>query len=71
MTQNAPDYDYEHSELVLYPISILEELGKLQEALNMLDTNGKARVIVDRKAIMECRAAVTIVNVQATSSRLS
>ena len=71
MTQNVPDYDYEHSELVLYHISILEELGELQEALNMLDTNAKARVIIDRKAIMECRGAITFVNVQAPSSRLS
>ena len=70
MTQNVPDYDYEHSELVLYHISILEELGELQEALNMLDTNAKARVIIDRKAIMECRGTITFVNVQAPSSRL-
>ena len=61
--QNVPDYDYEHSELVLYHISILEELGELQEALNMLDTNAKARVIIDRKAIMECRGTITSVTV--------
>lgn len=50
-----PDYDYEHSELVLYHISVLEELGELDEALAMLDTNAKSRVIIDRLAVLETR----------------
>jgi N-alpha-acetyltransferase 15/16, NatA auxiliary subunit len=51
----VPDYDYEHSELVLYHISVLEELGELDEALAMLDTNAKSRVIIDRLAVLETR----------------
>ena len=50
-----PDYDYEHSELTLYHVGILEELGEYAGALTMLDTNAKSRVIIDRKAIMESR----------------
>ncbi|KAH8102267.1 NMDA receptor-regulated protein 1a [Cristinia sonorae] len=54
--KNIPDYDVEHSEVLLYHIRILEELGDYQEALNLLDVNAKSRAIIDRTAIMEFRA---------------
>ena len=56
--QDVPDYDVEHSELLLYHVSLLEEVGELSEALNLLDTNAKARVIIDRTAVMERRGTV-------------
>ncbi|KAI0075976.1 N-terminal acetyltransferase A, auxiliary subunit [Panus rudis PR-1116 ss-1] len=54
--KNVPDYDVEHSEVLLYHIRVLEELGELSEALNMLDIHAKSRSIIDRTAIMESRA---------------
>ncbi|KAI4527448.1 N-terminal acetyltransferase A, auxiliary subunit [Schizophyllum commune Loenen D] len=54
--KDVPDYDVEHSETLLYHIRILEALGQLQDALNLLDHNAKQRAIVDRTAIMETRA---------------
>ena len=45
----------EHSDVLLYHIRVLEELGETEEALSMLDTNAKSRAIVDRKAIGEVR----------------
>ncbi|KAF8899782.1 NMDA receptor-regulated protein 1a [Gymnopilus junonius] len=56
--KNVPDYDYEHSETLLYYISVLEELGELSEALSILDTSAKSRAIVDRTAILEIRARI-------------
>lgn len=53
-----PDYDVEHSELLLYHIALLEEAGEFSEALGLLDVNAKARVIIDRTAIMERRGTV-------------
>jgi peptide alpha-N-acetyltransferase len=53
--QEVPDYDVEHSEIMLYHVRLLEELGELSEALNLLDVNAKARAIVDRTAVMEYR----------------
>ena len=55
-----PDYDYEHSELTLYRVRVLEELGELEEALSMLDNGAKSRVIVDRTAVMETRGEIYI-----------
>lgn len=56
IVKNVPDYDCEFSELTMYHIRILEELGEINEALTMLDNNAKSRVIVDRAAVMETRA---------------
>ena len=53
--QNVPDYDVEHSEVLLYHIRVLEELDETQEALNVLDVSAKDRTIIDRTAIMEYR----------------
>lgn len=55
-----PDYDVEHSELLLYHTALLEEAGHFSEALTLLDTNAKARVIIDRTAIMERRGTVVL-----------
>jgi tetratricopeptide (TPR) repeat protein len=54
--KNVPNFDPEHSETILYHIRVLEELGETTHALSKLDTNSKARAIVDRTAIMETRA---------------
>ena len=55
--QNIPDYDVEHSEVLLYHIRVLEDLEEYSEALNLLDVNAKSRAIIDRVAIMEYRGA--------------
>ncbi|KAH9990949.1 NMDA receptor-regulated protein 1-domain-containing protein [Russula compacta] len=54
--KNVPDYDTEQSDLLLYHVKILEDMGELAEALTLLDVNAKSRAIVDRVAIMETRA---------------
>ncbi|THH29718.1 hypothetical protein EUX98_g4478 [Antrodiella citrinella] len=54
--KNIPDYDVEHSEVLLYHIRLLEELGEYPKALGLLDVNAKSRAIIDRTAIMEFRA---------------
>lgn len=53
--QNVTDYDVEHSEVMLYHVRVLENLGNFSEALNLLDTCAKSRTIVDRTAIREFR----------------
>ena len=53
--QNVPDYDAEQSDLLLYHVKILEDMGDLAEALTFLDVNAKSRAIVDRVAVMETR----------------
>lgn len=53
--QNIPDYDSEHSEVLLYHIRVLEDLGEFTEGLSLLDINAKSRAITDRVAIMEFR----------------
>ena len=55
--QNIPDYDVEHSEVLLYHIRVLEDLEEYSEALNLLDVNAKSRAIIDRVAIMEYRGS--------------
>lgn len=52
-----PDYDPEQSDLLLYHVKILEDMGELTEALTLLDVNAKSRAIVDRVAVMETRGA--------------
>lgn len=59
VTQNVTDYDVEHSEVMLYHIRVLEDLGEYAEALSLLDINAKSRAIVDRTAIMEFRGETT------------
>ncbi|KAI0938433.1 hypothetical protein AcW1_001835 [Taiwanofungus camphoratus] len=54
--KNVPDYDVEHSEILLYHVRLLEEMGEVNEALTLLDVNAKSRTIIDRIAIMEFRA---------------
>ncbi|KAL5521607.1 hypothetical protein ACEPAF_2355 [Sanghuangporus sanghuang] len=56
VVKNVPDYDFEHSELTLYHVRVMEELGELNEALQKLDNSAKSRVIIDRTAVMETRA---------------
>ena len=53
-----PDYDVEHSEMLLYHVALLEELGGFSEALSLLDTNAKARAIIDKTAVMERRGTI-------------
>ena len=55
--QNIPDYDVEHSEVLLYHVRILEGLGELNDALSLLDVSAKSRAIIDRVSIMEYRGA--------------
>ncbi|KAF9527491.1 NMDA receptor-regulated protein 1-domain-containing protein [Crepidotus variabilis] len=56
--KNIPDYDVEHSEVLLYYISILEGLGELSLALTELDQSARSRTILDRMAILETRARI-------------
>ncbi|KAG8741139.1 hypothetical protein FRC12_015759, partial [Ceratobasidium sp. 428] len=53
---NVPDYDIEHSELLLYHLKIKEGLGEFEEVLAALDVYAKQRQILDRTAIVEFRA---------------
>ncbi|KAF7975522.1 hypothetical protein HWV62_9339 [Athelia sp. TMB] len=53
---NVTDYDVEHSEVMLYHVRVLEDLGEANEALALLDTCAKSRAIVDLTSIMEYRA---------------
>ncbi|KAF8755421.1 N-terminal acetyltransferase A, auxiliary subunit [Rhizoctonia solani] len=53
--KNVPDYDFEHSELLLYHLRIMENLGKHDEVLAALDVYSKQRQILDRTAIVEFR----------------
>lgn len=50
-----PDYDVEMSEVLLYHVRVLEDLGEYTEALTLLDANAKSRAIIDRVAIQEFR----------------
>ena len=43
---------------MLYHVQLLEEMGELSESLQLLDTNAKSRIIVDRTAIMEIRGSL-------------
>ncbi|KAG9124964.1 hypothetical protein FRC07_009530, partial [Ceratobasidium sp. 392] len=56
MLKNVPDYDLEHSELLLYHLRIKEGLGKFDEVLAALDVYAKQRQILDRTSIVEFRA---------------
>ncbi|KAH8830017.1 NMDA receptor-regulated protein 1-domain-containing protein [Flagelloscypha sp. PMI_526] len=67
MVKNIPDYDYSHSEILLYHVQILYELAakstdsaekreSLQTAVGILDASAKSRAIVDRTRRMEWRA---------------
>jgi N-alpha-acetyltransferase 15/16, NatA auxiliary subunit len=58
--KEVPNYDVELSEVLLYHIRILEELGEYAPALSKLDTEAKARRIVDRTAIMEQRGMARV-----------
>jgi tetratricopeptide (TPR) repeat protein len=58
--QDVPDYDNELSEVLLYHVGLLIELEEYVEALSLLDVNAKARVIVDRTAIMENRGTARV-----------
>ncbi|KIJ63152.1 hypothetical protein HYDPIDRAFT_93055 [Hydnomerulius pinastri MD-312] len=53
--RSIPVRDPEYGELILFHIRILEEMGELQQALTLLDTNAKERRLVDRPAIVEFR----------------
>ncbi|KAI0698059.1 N-terminal acetyltransferase A, auxiliary subunit [Cerioporus squamosus] len=56
--KNVPDYDVEFSEILLYHVRVLEDLGDYAEAITLLDASAKARTIIDRVAIMEFRARI-------------
>ena len=43
------------SEILLYHVRVLEDLGDLTEALALLDSSAKERTIIDRVAIQEFR----------------
>ncbi|EPQ28976.1 uncharacterized protein PFL1_03266 [Pseudozyma flocculosa PF-1] len=52
--RDVPDRNYEHSEVLLYHASILEEKRDFQRAAELLDAN--ARQIVDQRARVEALA---------------
>lgn len=53
--KEIPPYDPEHSELLLFQVRVLEELGSFAAALSLLDENAKARAIVDKLSISTFR----------------
>lgn len=65
--KEVPNYDVELSEVLLYHIRILEQLGEYAPALSMLDTESKSRRIVDRTAIMEQRGMARVNNLVSSS----
>ncbi|KAG6332172.1 hypothetical protein ID866_6919 [Astraeus odoratus] len=56
--RDAPTYDAEYSELLLFHVRVLEESGQLQAALMLLDNKSKDRYIVDRTATRTFRARI-------------
>lgn len=56
--QEAPAYDVEYSELLLFHVRVLEDLGELQSAVTFLDNKAKDRHIVDRTVIHTCRGTL-------------
>jgi len=52
--KSSPENDYEHSEMLLYKNLLLEESGKLEEALAHLEA--QEALIVDRLVFLEKRA---------------
>lgn len=56
--EGAPENEYEHSEMLLYKNSILEEAGKLQEALDHLEKH--ADEICDKLFAQEKRAQLLL-----------
>ncbi|KLO11388.1 N-terminal acetyltransferase A, auxiliary subunit [Schizopora paradoxa] len=54
--RDIPDYDVEHSNVLLYQVRVIEDCGDFASALALLDGSAKSRGIVDRTAIMEYRA---------------
>jgi N-alpha-acetyltransferase 15/16, NatA auxiliary subunit len=63
VAQNVPDYDVDHSECMLYYVRLVEDLGEISEALGLLDSYAKTRVIVDRTAIMEFRGKTLMIRI--------
>jgi hypothetical protein len=58
--KEVPNYDVELSEVLLYHVRILEELGEFAPALSKLDQESKSRRIVDRTAILEQRGTARV-----------
>jgi N-alpha-acetyltransferase 15/16, NatA auxiliary subunit len=54
----VPDHDPDHSDLLLYHVRVLEDIGELAEALAFLNIKEKSKAIVDQVAIMETRGTV-------------
>ncbi|KIJ50501.1 hypothetical protein M422DRAFT_159469 [Sphaerobolus stellatus SS14] len=53
--KNVTNQDPEHSEVLLYYIRVLEDLGEYAEALEQLELHAKERAIVDKTATAEYR----------------
>ncbi|KAH9974058.1 NMDA receptor-regulated protein 1-domain-containing protein [Lactifluus volemus] len=58
--KNVPDHDPDHSDLLLYHVRVLEDIGELAEALAFLNIKEKSKAIVDQVAIMETRARLLL-----------
>lgn len=54
--QNIPDYDVEHSEVLLYHVRVLELLGEYGVAHEFLERNAKNRRIMDPLIVLEMQA---------------
>ncbi|KAJ1602583.1 hypothetical protein NDA14_006770 [Ustilago hordei] len=52
--RDIPDRSYEHSEVLLYHASVLEEQGKFQESLDLMEESKKR--IVDLRGMQEAQA---------------
>lgn len=55
MSQDVPSHDPDFSELLVFHVGLLEELGDLRHALEFLDSKGN--FIVDRTAILTFRGS--------------
>lgn len=52
--RDVPERSYEHSEVLLYHASILEELGRFQESIDLMEK--KQEAIVDVRGMQEAQA---------------
>ncbi|GFH18774.1 TPR_REGION domain-containing protein, partial [Haematococcus lacustris] len=58
LTEVAPSEAYEHSELLLYKAMVLDEGGRLEEALTLLDSSKDK--ICDKVGMLEARASLLL-----------
>ncbi|KAG8902213.1 hypothetical protein FRC00_000547 [Tulasnella sp. 408] len=57
--KGVPDYDFEFSELLTYYVTLTEETGDYEDALQLLEGYAKDRSIVDKSAILTIKENIS------------